>query len=135
MPLKPRRVLVPTMPGPIATTAASASRDRARDGERRVDRHGFEVAAERVTARDGGVDEVELAQRGDEIRHRHGQAGAVGHDVRETSPGMRSLNAAATAGTWLWSAAATTGMPSIDSTSASDSRCSSVLPTSAWRLV
>ena len=41
----------------------------------------------------------------------------------------------ATAGSWLCSAAATTGIPSIDSTSASASRCSSVLPTSAWRLV
>ena len=91
MPLKPRRVLVPTMPGPIATTAASAwATVRARP-RARVDGHGLEVAAERVAARDGGVDEVALAHRGDEIRHRHGQAGAVGHDVRETSPGHAVL--------------------------------------------
>ena len=91
MPLKPSRVLVPTMPGPIATTAASACATCARDRERRVDRHRLEVAAERVAARDGGVEEVALAQRGDEIRQRHRQAGAVGHDVREPSPGRAVL--------------------------------------------
>ena len=49
--------------------------------------------------------------------------------------GAVALNAAATAGSWLCSAATTTGMPSIDSTSASSARCSSALPTSAWMLV
>ena len=58
MPLNPSRVLVPTMPGPIATTAASASRDVARHRERGEHRHRFVVAAERVAAGDGGVDEV-----------------------------------------------------------------------------
>ena len=50
-------------------------------------------------------------------------------------PGARSAKAAATAGTWLCRAAATTGMPSMESTSASASMCSSLLPTSAWMLV
>ena len=124
------------MPGPIATTAASASRDVARDRERGVDRDRLEVAAERVPARDGGVDEAPVAQR-----RRRGRTARAAARRRRSSrrrggrPGARSLNAAATAGSWLCSAAATTGMPSIDSTSASASRCSSVLPTSVWRLV
>ena len=58
MPLNPSRVLVPTMPGPIATTAASAVGDVAGDRERREHRHRLVVAAERVPARDGGVEQA-----------------------------------------------------------------------------
>ncbi len=49
--------------------------------------------------------------------------------------GRAARNAAATAGSWLCSAATTIGIPSTDSTSASASSCSSVLPTSDWMLV
>ena len=106
MPLKPSRVLVPTMPGPITMTAASASRDVTRDRERGEHRHRLVVAAERVAAGDGGVDQIPW--RGRRRRDRTSRAGGRRRRSsrrRAGRPGRTSLNATATAGSWLCSAA------------------------------
>ncbi len=56
----------------------------ARDRERGEDRHGLEVASERVAAGDGGVEEPTGPELRDQIRQGDGQPGAVGHHVRES---------------------------------------------------
>ncbi len=110
--------------------------DPLRDGERAVHRDRLVVSAERVTARDRRVDEVAVTQLRDQIRQRERQARRRRSSRRRGGPsGRRCLNATAMAGSWLCSAAATTGIPSIDTMSASSGQCSSVLPTSACRLV
>ena len=58
-------------------------RDVARHRERGVDRDGFVVAAERVPARDGGVEQRLGPQRRHDVGQRDRQAGAVGHHVGE----------------------------------------------------
>ena len=137
IPLNPSRVLVPTMPGPIATTATSARGDMTGDGQRREDRHRLEVTAERVPVRDGGVDQADASRScatrsesasgrpapsvityttrasGRGVLHRDGDRGELavqrggddGHARRSTRPRRGCV------------------------------RCSSLLPTSAWRLV
>ena len=100
------------MPGPHATTAASASRDVPRDRERAVHRHRFVVAAERVPAGDRRVDELAVA----ELARRDRTARAAARRRRSSRTraarrAVRCLNATAIAGSWLCSAAATTGMP------------------------
>ena len=70
--------------------------DVAGDGQRREDRHRLVVAAERVAARDGGVDQPRGAQVRDEVGQRERQPGAVGHHVREAAVRARGrVNAAA----------------------------------------
>ena len=137
MPLKPSRVA-----GARAARAPSPRRRRRRAATWRatasapVHRHRFVVAAERVPARDGRVDEVAVAQlRRRDRRSRSAARRRRSSRTRAARSGRACLNATAIAASWLCSAAATTGIPSIESTSASSSRCSSVLPTSACRLV
>ena len=77
------------MPGPIATIATSASRDVTGDHQRGEDVHRLVVAAERVPARDRGVDEAAVAQRRDEIAQRERERGTVGHHVRDPGVGAR----------------------------------------------
>ncbi len=111
-------------------------RDVLRHRERAVHRHRLVVAAERVPARDRRVEEID--GRAAAPRGRKARAAARRRRSSRTRggrSGARCLNATATAGTWLCSAAATTGMPSIDVTSASSVQCSSVLPTSVCKLV
>ena len=85
-PPKPKRLSVPTTPGPGPTTTGGAGRagrhlQRGRQGHRLV------VAAEGLAARDRRRQPPVLPQAGDEVGQGGGQGGGVGHDVDQPSPG------------------------------------------------
>ena len=136
-PLNPRRVSrARRCPGPIATIATSAAATWRATASAREHRDRLVVAAERVPARDRRVEELPVAAA--PRRGRRARAAARRRRSSRRRAGRRaraSLNATAIAGTWLCSAAATTGIPSIDVDVGERLECSSVLPTSACRLV